>query len=123
MLAAMKAAPTLLGDQDLYLFNEGSHFCLYDHLGAHPMTHDGVAGTYFAVWAPAARRVAVIRDGNVWKPNADPLRQRGHSGLWEGFLPHVGMGDAYKYQIESTQNGYRVAKADPLAFFQETPPK
>src|SRR5215470_4633990 len=92
------AAP-LLSDQDLYLFNEGSHTSLYDRLGAHPRTVDGVAGTHFAVWAPSAEQVFVMGDFNDWAPSDQPLYARGASGIWEGFLPGVGRGAHYKYHI------------------------
>jgi 1,4-alpha-glucan branching enzyme len=114
---------TRLSDDDLYLFNEGSHLNLHDHLGSHPMTHDGVDGTYFAVWAPNAESVAVIGDFNYWNPGAHPLRAKGGSGIWEGFVPHVGQGALYKYQIQSRHNGYSVAKADPFGIHHETPPR
>jgi 1,4-alpha-glucan branching enzyme len=114
---------SLLGDDDLYLFNEGSHLNLHDHLGNHLMTVDDVAGTYFAVWAPNAASVAVIGDFNYWNPDAHPLRAKGSSGIWEGFIPYVTQGTIYKYQINSIHNGYRVAKADPFATHHETPPR
>src|SRR5262249_58506708 len=87
---------TRLSDEDLYLFNEGSHFRLYNHLGAHPMTVNGVAGTYFAVWAPSAERVAVMGDFNFWDRGNRQLQARGGSGIWEGFVPGVGKGANYK---------------------------
>jgi 1,4-alpha-glucan branching enzyme len=114
---------SLLSDDDLYLFNEGSHLNLHDHLGNHLMTVDDVAGTYFAVWAPNAASVAVIGDFNYWNPDSHPLRAKGSSGIWEGFIPHVTQGTIYKYQINSIHNGYRVAKADPFATHHETPPR
>ncbi len=117
------AAPTLLTADDLHLFNEGSHVRLYQKLGAHPLETDGVAGTHFAVWAPGAERVTVIGDFNGWDKAAHPLHPREHSGIWEGFLPGVGAGAAYKYHIASRAHGYRVDKADPFAFCQEEPPR
>ncbi|CAN5381228.1 1,4-alpha-glucan branching protein GlgB [soil metagenome] len=114
---------SLLSDDDLYLFNEGSHLNLYDKLGSHLETHDGVDGTYFAVWAPNAAAVSVIGDFNYWNPETHPLRAKGGSGIWEGFVPGVGHGNLYKYQIQSQQNGYRVAKADPFAVHAETSPR
>ncbi|HEY2029760.1 MAG TPA: 1,4-alpha-glucan branching protein GlgB [Myxococcales bacterium] len=110
--------PSLLSDDDLHLFNEGSHLKLYDHLGAHPA--DG--GTHFAVWAPNARAVSVIGDWNGWDKTSQRLDARGGSGIWEGFIPQVGKGHKYKFHIEA-QTGYRVDKADPVAFHAETPPK
>ena len=117
------AVPTLLGPQDLYLFNEGNHYRLYEKLGAHPVTVDGVAGTYFAVWAPGANYVAVIGDFNGWDPGRHPLRPRESSGIWEGFIPHVGPGAVYKFHIASRFHGHRADKADPFAFSQEMPPR
>lgn len=118
-----ETVPSLLGPQDLYLFNEGNHSRLYNKLGAHPMTVDGLAGTYFAVWAPAAHYVAVIGDFNGWNPGRHPLRPRESSGIWEGFIPGVGSGAAYKYHVASRYHGHRIDKADPFAFSQETPPR
>ncbi|MBI4303332.1 MAG: 1,4-alpha-glucan branching protein GlgB [Chloroflexi bacterium] len=108
---------------DIYLFNEGNHFRLYEKLGAHPLTIDGEDGTYFAVWAPDAARVSLTGDFNSWDKTSHPLHQRGHSGIWEGFLPGVSRGTTYKYFIASRYNGYRVDKADPFALCSETPPK
>jgi len=112
-----------LTDNDLYLFNEGSHHRLYEKLGAHVMTVDGQEGTYFAVWAPNARQVSVMGEFNGWRKTDYQLRSRGQSGIWEGFVPGIGAGTLYKYYIVSRQRGYRVEKADPLAFFSEVPPK
>jgi 1,4-alpha-glucan branching enzyme len=114
---------SLLTEDDLYLFNEGSHFRLYEKLGSHPLTIDGQEGTYFAVWAPDARRVFVIGDFNGWDRTSHPLQPRGQSGIWEGFVPGVGKSAIYKYHIASRYKGYRVDKADPFAVHCETPPK
>ncbi len=114
---------TLISGDDLYLFNEGTHYRLYDKLGAHPMTVDGAAGTYFAVWAPNAYDVSVMGDFNWWNNGSHHLRQRGSSGIWEGFVPGIGGGSIYKYYITSHHHGYRVEKADPFAFHAEIPPK
>jgi len=114
---------TRLTDDDLYLFNEGSHYRLYEKLGAHLMNVDGVEGTYFAVWAPNARQVFVIGEFNGWNKSSHPLHPRGQSGMWEGFIPGVGKGTIYKYYLLSQHRGYRVEKADPLALHSETPPK
>jgi len=119
----MRFDVSLLGDQDVYLFNEGSHVRLYDKLGAHPLVRDGVAGTYFAVWAPNAQQVFVIGDFNRWDRAAHPLRPRGYSGVWEGFIPGVAPGAKYKYYIVSRYHGYRVEKADPFGFWHEVPPQ
>ncbi len=114
---------TFLTDQDLYLFNEGTHARIYDRLGAHPLRHEGRDGTHFAVWAPNAERISVIGDFNHWRRDATPLAPRGGSGIWEGFVPGVGPGAVYKYHIVSRHNGYRVDKADPLARRTEMPPR
>ena len=114
---------TLLGDQDFYLFNEGSHRRLYEKLGAHRMRVGGEEGTYFAVWAPNANRVAVIGSFNQWNRESHPLRPRGNSGVWEGFIPGVERGALYKYLIHSRFMDYRVEKADPFSLFNEIPPK
>ncbi len=114
---------SLLSDDDLHLFNEGTHYTLYDKLGAHILKADGVSGVYFAVWAPNAREVYVIGDFNGWDRTGHKLRSRGVSGIWEGFIIGLGAGVVYKYYIVSQYNGYTVEKADPFAFFSETPPK
>ena len=113
---------TLLSDQDLYLFNEGSHYRLYEKLGSHFMTVDGEEGTYFAVWAPNAKEVFVTGSFNGWNPGSHPLRTKGVSGIWEGFIPGVMRGSAYKYHVVSRWNEYRYDKADPFAFHGEVPP-
>jgi 1,4-alpha-glucan branching enzyme len=114
---------SLVTVDDLYLFNEGNHFRLYQKLGAHPLTVDGTAGTYFAVWAPDARKVFVIGDFNGWSKQTHPLRVRGESGIWEGFLPGIGPGALYKYRIHSRYRDYQVDKADALGFAFEGPPR
>jgi 1,4-alpha-glucan branching enzyme len=114
---------TLFTKDDLYLFNEGTHFHLYEKLGAHHMTVDGAEGMYFAVWAPDARQVFVVGDFNRWDKESCPLRARGRSGIWEGFVPGVGKGTLYKYHIVSKYKGYRVNKTDPFAFYDEVAPK
>src|SRR5690242_4717437 len=114
---------TQLSDWDYHLFNEGSHHRLWEKLGSHPGEHNGVAGTFFAVWAPNARSVSVVGDWNGWNPDSDYLESRGASGIWEGFIPHVGRVMKYKYHIVSRHNGYEVDKADPLGIHHETPPR
>ncbi|MGC8962698.1 MAG: 1,4-alpha-glucan branching protein GlgB [Candidatus Bipolaricaulaceae bacterium] len=113
--------PSLLTDDDLWLFNEGNHSALYEVLGAHPISWRGRAGTYFAVWAPNAEAVSVVGDFNGWTPGKNPLSPRGVSGIWEGFVPGVGPGALYKYHIVS-RYGWQGFKADPCAFFAEVPP-
>jgi len=114
---------SLLSEQDLHLFNEGTHYQLYQKLGAHLMTVDGVRGAYFAVWAPNARQVSVIGDFSSWDRRSHALRPRGQSGIWEGFIPGVSAGACYKYYVISHSDDYRVEKADPFAFWSEIPPK
>ncbi|HEX9944486.1 MAG TPA: 1,4-alpha-glucan branching protein GlgB [Thermoanaerobaculia bacterium] len=111
-----------LTDQDLHLFNEGTHFRLYDKLGAHPGTDGEQEGTWFAVWAPNAEQVSVIGDWNGWDKRADLMTARGDSRVWEVFVPEVTPGMKYKYHVVSRYRGYRADKADPLAFYAETPP-
>jgi 1,4-alpha-glucan branching enzyme len=114
---------SILTGDDIYLFNEGSHFRLHEKLGSHPLAFKGVDGVYFAVWAPNAHRVSVAGDFNGWSKTNHPLRVRGQSGIWEGFLPGLSKGAVYKYHIESRYHEYKVDKADPFAFYGEVPPK
>jgi len=117
------ARRSLLTDTDLYLFNEGNHYRLYERLGAHVTSFDGVNGTYFATWAPEAERIAVVGDFNGWNKEATSLSSRGTSGIWEGFVPGVGQGTQYKFHVFSRHLGYRADKADPYGFHHETPSK
>jgi 1,4-alpha-glucan branching enzyme len=114
---------SLLSDDDLFLFNEGSHFRLYYKLGAHPLTVEDTAGTYFAVWAPDAEKVFVIGDFNNWDKASHPLVPRGQSGIWDGFIPGVGPGAVYKFHIHSRFQMYKVDKADIFGFSYEGPPR
>jgi len=114
---------SLLTDDDLYLFNEGSHVKLYEKLGSHLVTVRGVKGTYFAVWAPDAERVFVTGDFNEWGKVPHPLAPRGQSGIWEGFIPGVTKGTVYKYHVVSRYNSYRVNKMDPFGVHHEPPPR
>jgi 1,4-alpha-glucan branching enzyme len=114
---------SLLGEQDVYLFAEGSHVRLHEKLGAHPGRVDGVDGVHFAVWAPNAASVAVMGDWNGWSKDAQPLAPRGQTGIWEGFLPGVREGAAYKYHVRSRLAGYAADKADPFAVYAEVPPR
>ena len=109
-------------DQDIYLFNEGTHYRLYDKLGCHLMNHNGQSGAYFAVWAPNADRVFVMGDFNEWWHEELELKPLQKSGIWHGFVAGVTAGQSYKYRIHSHFMGYRVDKADPFAFHTETPP-
>ena len=115
--------PSLLGDQDLHLFNEGTHYRMYDKLGAHVMDSSEGPGTYFAVWAPSAREVSVIGSFNRWDPHATPLRPKESSGIWEGFVPGVDEGQLYKFHIRSQHHGHVADKADPFGFCHEKPPR
>src|SRR5919112_391653 len=113
---------TLISEQDLYYFGEGTHSRLFDLLGGRVTRFGDESGGYFAVWAPNARRVSVVGDFNGWNAETHQLQPRGQSGIWEGFLPGLGRGAVYKYHIESQFGGYVVDKADPYGFMQETPP-
>lgn len=116
--------PTFLTDYDIYLFKQGSNTNLYDKLGSHVLEFEGLKGTHFVVWAPNAEFVSVIGDFNGWDEGAHPLHVRwDESGIWEGFIPHIGEGTIYKYNIVSKFNNYKVHKGDPFAFYWETPPK
>jgi len=97
---------------DTYLFAEGKHYDVYEKFGAHPMTIDGVKGTYFAVWAPHARRVSVVGDFNMWDGALNPMQMMQTSGIYELFIPDVALGAVYKYQI-LTRDGEILYKADP----------
>jgi len=114
---------SLLSDHDLYLFNEGSHIRLYERLGSHARTVNGVAGTNFAVWAPDAEGVYVMGAFNGWNKTSHPMRPVGSSGIWEIFVPGIKKGESYKYHVVSRYHGYQVDKADPFAIHAETPPK
>ena len=114
--------PLQITDFDLHVFNEGTNYRAYTRLGAHPLTVDGVAGVHFAVWAPNAVRVSVIGAYNRWHGLHQPMQQRGGSGLWEIFVPHLKPGDLYKFEIKG-RNDYLGQKADPYAFAAELRPK
>ncbi len=114
---------TLLTDFDVHLFKSGKHFKLYDKLGSHAAEFKGKEGTYFAVWAPNAKALSVIGNFNQWQDNVHKLKPRwDESGIWEGFFSDIRMGEAYKYAIHSNTGEY-LEKADPFAFYAETPPK
>jgi 1,4-alpha-glucan branching enzyme len=112
-----------LTEFDLYLIGEGTHCRAYEKMGAHAAIRDGMSGTYFRVWAPNAQAVSVIGDFNGWDRHATPMTSCGQSGIWERFVPGTGMGDLYKYYIESRYHGYCVEKADPYGFAAEIRPK
>ncbi len=109
-----------LSDFDLYLFGEGRHYGLYHKFGAHLRVRDGVAGTHFAVWAPNAKRVSVVGSFNHWDGRKHAMQARGGSGVWELFVPDVGEGAEYKYEIR-TQRGSLLLKSDPFGFFMQKP--
>ncbi len=110
-----------VGDFDLYLLGQGTHYRLFDLLGAHPCEMQGVAGTRFAVWAPDARRVSVVGDFNDWDGRRNPMRFHPGGGVWEVFLPGVDDGAVYKYEIRPREGGIFL-KADPFAFRAELRP-
>ncbi len=110
-------------DLDIHLFREGRHGKLYDKFGSHVVTHNGVQGTYFAVWAPSARYVAVIGAFNGWDRGSAPLNVRwDSSGIWETFIPNIGNGQTYKYFLVH-EGGREMEKGDPYAHFWEVPPQ
>lgn len=114
---------SLFTDFDIDLFKSGKHFRLYEKLGAHLISVDGVKGVYFAVWAPSAHSVSVIGDFNYWTGGKNELQVRwDSSGIWEGFIPNVEKGSTYKYKIQSNTSGIVAEKADPFAFYCEKPP-
>src|SRR5687768_8065617 len=113
-------SPTL-GEIDLHLFGEGTHERIYDKLGAHVITHEGVKGVAFAVWAPSADKVSVVGNFNSWNGGRHTMRRLGGSGIWELFIPGLQSGELYKYEIKSP--GWpKFLKADPYALYAEVPP-
>ncbi|MFL6540074.1 MAG: 1,4-alpha-glucan branching enzyme, partial [Chthoniobacterales bacterium] len=109
---------TIMGEVDLHLFSEGNHHRLYDKFGAHLRSLGDVSGTYFAVWAPNAQRVSVVGDFNGWDGRVNPMRRLLGTGVWELFLPGVGEGTHYKFEIRTT-SGHLLLKSDPFAFFNQ----
>ena len=114
--------PPLLSSFDLHLHAEGTHYEAYNTLGAHLVEVDGIAGVRFAVWAPNAEVVSVVGDFNQWDSRRHPMRRR-DGGVWEIFLPGIGEGTSYKFNIRSQVRGYQQLKSDPFGFSSETPPK
>ncbi|MGO1949517.1 MAG: 1,4-alpha-glucan branching protein GlgB [Mycobacteriaceae bacterium] len=112
----------VMGQLDEHLIGEGTHHRLWNVLGAHLVTHEGVDGVHFAVWAPNASRVSVVGDHNNWNPTAHPMRARGATGVWEIFLPGLGAGSVYKYDILDADGNHLPQKADPVGFGSELPP-
>jgi 1,4-alpha-glucan branching enzyme len=114
---------SIITDYDIHLFKSGKHYKLYEKLGAHPVTIGGREGTFFAVWAPNATSISVIGYFNHWQSGHHHLYPRWDgSGIWEAFFPGIKHGEAYKYAIHSNTGEY-LEKADPFAFYSETPPK
>ena len=113
----------VLGELDEHLISEGAHRRLWDVLGAHVINHEGVDGTHFAVWAPNARRVSVVGNFNDWDGRTHVMRSRGPTGVWEIFVPNIGDGEAYKYELHDANGRLLPQKADPFAFGAEHPPK
>jgi len=117
------AFPPLLTDFDIHLMGEGTHYEKYERLGAHLREVAGVRGAHFGVWAPNAKRVSVVGNFNSWDGRVNPMRSRGDSGIWELFLPGLGEGELYKFEIRSRINDVLLLKADPYGFFAEARPK
>ncbi len=113
----------LLGDLDIHLLAEGTHWHAYRKLGAHPLSIDGVSGVGFAVWAPNARRVSVVGPFNQWDGRRQPMRFHPSCGVWEIFIPGIAPGELYKYEIKSHTGEVLALKADPFAFYAERPPR
>ena len=120
--AIVNGRQTLLSDDDLHWFNEGTHTRMYRRMGAHLAEFEGLSGVAFSVWAPNAEQVSVIGDFNGWNPSRHPLAAIGQSGVWAGFVPKIGHGATYKYHIVSRFAGYAVDKADPYGFRHESAP-
>lgn len=116
-----KVQPYEIGELDQYLFGQGNHYEIYEKMGAHKVTVDGVSGVYFAVWAPHARRIAVVGDFNGWDFEANYMERQEPMGIYTCFVPGVDVGDLYKFCIE-TQQGKRIFKADPYANYAELRP-
>ena len=111
----------VIGELDRYLFGEARHYQLYHKLGAHPYTYRGQDGYYFAVWAPHAAAVSLVGDFNAWNPDATPMKPVADSGIYELFVPGLGVGQLYKFAI-TTHTGTILFKADPYAFSAEYRP-
>ncbi|RVB27548.1 1,4-alpha-glucan branching protein GlgB, partial [Mesorhizobium sp. M7A.F.Ca.CA.004.05.1.1] len=112
----------VLGPMDDYYIAEGSHLRLFDKLGAHVIEHEGATGVHFAVWAPNARRVSVVGDFNEWDGRRHSMRDRRDTGIWEVFIPDIGAGRPYKYEIIGPDGVRLPLKADPFAFKSELRP-
>lgn len=117
------AFPPTLTDFDSHLMAEGTHLHIYDRLGAHIIELNGVKGVLFAVWAPNAQRVSVVGNFNNWDGRRHPMRFHPANGIWELFVPALGEGEIYKFEIKTHYHGYMVTKADPVGFATEMRPK
>jgi len=115
--------PPVLGDLDLHLLVEGTHLDSYRKLGAHVLTHDGIEGVAFAVWAPNAQRVSIVGRFDAWDGRRLPMRRRHAGGFWEIFVPGIGPGEIYKYEIVGPDGVVLPLKADPYAAEAEIPPR
>ena len=115
--------PSILSDYDAHLLAEGTHLRMYERMGAHPTVLNGSPGVLFAVWAPNAERVSVVGDFNEWDGRRHPMRFHNKNGIWEIFIPGIGEGTLYKYEIKTHYMGYMVTKTDPVGFFNELRPK
>ncbi len=113
--------PSILGDIDLYLLAEGNHLEMYKKLGAHVVELNGVRGVSFAVWAPNAKRVSVVGNFNNWDGRTTVMRNHPSCGIWDIFIPGIGQGEIYKYEIKTREN-YILVKSDPVAFYSEKRP-
>ncbi|AHM04546.1 1,4-alpha-glucan (glycogen) branching enzyme, GH-13-type [Roseibacterium elongatum DSM 19469] len=113
----------VLGEIDDYLMGEGTHKRLWEVLGAHVITHEGVAGTHFAVWAPNAKRVSVAGGFNLWDGRRHVMRRRANTGVWEIFIPGIGEGEPYKYELLGADGKLGPLKADPVGFGSQHPPE
>ncbi|MCI0395083.1 MAG: 1,4-alpha-glucan branching protein GlgB [Chloroflexi bacterium] len=116
------AFPSTLHDFDEYLLAEGTHLYMYEKLGAHLAELNGRRGVLFAVWAPNARRVSVVGNFNNWDGRRHPMRFHHDSGIWDLFIPNLGEGELYKYEIKTRYQDYTVAKSDPVGFYSEVRP-
>jgi 1,4-alpha-glucan branching enzyme len=111
----------IITEYDLHLFNEGNHHKIYEKLGAHIINIKGISGTLFSAWAPCAQRVSVVGNFNQWDGRRHQMRYLGNSGIWEIFIPGIGQGEIYKYEIKTPQNQLYI-KSDPYAFYSELRP-
>jgi len=109
----------VLTDEDTYLFSEGNNYYIYEKMGSHLIEHEGVQGTHFSVWAPAAQRVSVVGNFNEWDGRSHPMRMLGSSGVWEIFIPGIVENDVYKYEVKKGGSGHTVLKTDPYGYRQE----